>query len=54
VEELNLNLDDRRLRLALDLARDLIAPPAICRNIPAASSSLMTGSTSSFRSSRRR
>ena len=27
VEELNLNLDDRRLRLALDLARQLIGAP---------------------------
>ena len=47
-EDLNLNLGDCRLRLALDLARQLIGAP---RSIPAASSSLTTGSTSSCRSS---
>ena len=37
-EELNLNLDDRRLRLALELARQLIGTPRhLSASIPAAS-----------------
>jgi len=35
VEELNLNLSDRRLRLALDLARELIGRHGTSRSIPA-------------------
>ena len=35
--ELNLNMQDRRLRLTLDLARTLIGFPGICRSIPVAS-----------------
>ena len=38
VEALNLNLSDRRLRLALDLARQLMGRRAILANTPAASS----------------
>ena len=38
VEALNLNLSDRRLRLALDLARQLMGARAILANTPAASS----------------
>jgi error-prone DNA polymerase len=51
--ELNLNLADRRLRLALDLARSLWASRAISRSMSAASCSPATGSTNSCRSSRR-
>ena len=55
VEELNINLSDRRLRLALDLARQLIGTPrATSPNIPAALSSRAIASMIWCRSSRRR
>ena len=50
-EELNLNLDDRRLKLTLDLARQLIGTPRHLSQHPAASCSRRIGLMTSCRSS---
>jgi error-prone DNA polymerase len=53
VEQLNLNTADRRLRLTLDLAWQLMGAPRHLSQHPGASSSPMTGWTTLCRSSRR-